>query len=163
MGFSIYRKWELTGIPCKHVIAVLYDKADNGENVGELYTYVNRVHWLETWIAAYSFKIDPIKGHIMWPISDNPMKITPPKHHTQPGRPKRKRRKSMEERSQRKELHGVAGTQGSGTNLTRRFIRIRCGKCKHYGHNSRTCKGGVGGSQGGIQGGGSQSRASQGV
>ncbi|KAL4555620.1 hypothetical protein LXL04_038244 [Taraxacum kok-saghyz] len=158
------RKWELTGIPCKHVIAVLYDKADNGENVGELYTYVNRVHWLETWIAAYSFKIDPIKGRIMWPISDSPMKITPPKHHTQPGRPKRKRRKSMEERSQRKELHGVAGTQGSGTNLTRRFIRIRCGKCKHYGHNSRTCKGGVAGSQGGCsQGGGSQSRASQGV
>ncbi|KAL4588918.1 hypothetical protein LXL04_001818 [Taraxacum kok-saghyz] len=143
------RKWELTGIPCKHVIAVLYDKADNGENVGELYTYVNRVHWLETWIAAYSFKIDPIKGRIIWPISDCPMKITHPKHHIQPGRPKRKRRKSMEERSQRKELHGVAGTQGSGTNLTRRFIRIRCGKCKHYGHNSRTCKGGVAGSQGG--------------
>ncbi|KAL4582907.1 hypothetical protein LXL04_007468 [Taraxacum kok-saghyz] len=158
------RKWELTGIPCKHVIAVLYDKADNGENVGELYTYVNRVHWLETWIAAYSFKIGPIKGHIMWPISDCPMKITPPKHHTQPGRPKRKRRKSMEERSQRKQLHGVAGTQGSGTNLTWRFIRIRCGQCKHYGHNSRTCKGGVAGSQGGgSQGAGSQGGASQGV
>ncbi|KAL4579977.1 hypothetical protein LXL04_016149 [Taraxacum kok-saghyz] len=85
---------------CKHVIAVLYDKADNGENVGELYTYVHRVHWLESWKSAYSFKIDPIKGRVMWPISDCPMKITPPPHHTQPGRPKRKRRQIMEERSQ---------------------------------------------------------------
>ena len=42
------RKWELTGIPCRHVIAVLFDKADNGEDVGELYTYVHKVHWLET-------------------------------------------------------------------------------------------------------------------
>jgi len=38
------RKWELTGFPCKHVIAVVNDKADHGENVGELYTYVHRVH-----------------------------------------------------------------------------------------------------------------------
>ncbi|CAI9283812.1 unnamed protein product [Lactuca saligna] len=33
------RKWELTGLPCKHVIAVLNDKADNVEEVGELHTY----------------------------------------------------------------------------------------------------------------------------
>jgi hypothetical protein len=156
------RKWELTGIPCKHVIAVLYDKADNGDNVGELYTYVHRVHWLQTWKAAYSFKIDPIKGRLMWPISDSPMKITPPPHHTQPGRPKRKRRQSMEERSerQRQQLHG---SSASGSNLSRRFIRIRCGKCKNFGHNARTCKGGVAGSQGGgSQGGGSQGAGSQG-
>ncbi|KAL7609296.1 uncharacterized protein LOC122197548 [Lactuca sativa] len=42
------RKWELIGLPCKHVIAVLNDKADNGEEVGELHTYAHRVHWLET-------------------------------------------------------------------------------------------------------------------
>ncbi|KAL4554670.1 hypothetical protein LXL04_037271 [Taraxacum kok-saghyz] len=64
----------------------------------------------------------------------------------------------MEERSQRQkqQLHG---SSASGSNLTRRFIRIRCGKCKNFGHNARTCKGGVAGSQGG----GSQGGASQGV
>ncbi|CAI9299606.1 unnamed protein product [Lactuca saligna] len=38
------RKWELIGLPCKHVIAVLNDKVDNGEELGELHTYAHRVH-----------------------------------------------------------------------------------------------------------------------
>ncbi|CAI9262195.1 unnamed protein product [Lactuca saligna] len=94
------RKWELTGIPCRHVIAVLFDKADNGEDVGELYTYVHKVHWLETWKEAYSYKVEPIKGRIMWPVSDCPIKISPPPHRNQPGRPKKKRQRSMDEKSQ---------------------------------------------------------------
>ncbi|KAL4578998.1 hypothetical protein LXL04_015133 [Taraxacum kok-saghyz] len=113
-------------------------------------------------VVRWLFKIDPIKGRLMWPVGDSPMKITPPPHHTQPGRPKRKRRQSMEERSerQRQQLHG---SSASGSNLSRRFIRIRCGKCKNFGHNARTCKGGVAGSQGGgSQGGGSQGAGSQG-
>ena len=94
------RKWELTGIPCRHVIAVLFDKADNRESVGEVYTYVHRVHWIETWKAAYANKVEPIKGRSMWPASDCPVKIRPPPHRNQPGRPKRKRQQSMNERSQ---------------------------------------------------------------
>ncbi|CAI9261810.1 unnamed protein product [Lactuca saligna] len=144
------RKWELTGLPCKHVIAVLNDKADNGEKIGELHTYVHRVHWLETWKAAYVYKVEPIKGRAMWPISDCPIKITPPLHHNQPGRPKNKRRQSAGERSQKKgeNGNGASGSQthaasGSGK-LTRKFISVTCSKCKNKGHNTRTCKGQVG-------------------
>ncbi|XP_023733098.1 uncharacterized protein LOC111880918 [Lactuca sativa] len=93
------RKWELTGLPCKHVIAVLNDKADNREEVGELHTYAHRVHCLETWKAAYVYKVEPIKGRAMWPISEFLIKITPPLHKNQPGRPKKKRRRSAEEKS----------------------------------------------------------------
>ncbi|CAI9296703.1 unnamed protein product [Lactuca saligna] len=42
------REWELTGIPCKHVIFVLDNKEDHGECVNELHTYVHKVHWLQT-------------------------------------------------------------------------------------------------------------------
>ena len=59
------KKWELTGLPCKHVIAVLNDKADNGEEVGELHTYAHRVHWLETWRAAFVYKVEAMKGRAM--------------------------------------------------------------------------------------------------
>ena len=133
-------------------------KAYNGEKIGELHTYVHRVHWLETWKAAYVHKVEPIKGRAMWPISDCPIKITPPLHHNQPGRPKKKRRQSAGERSQKKgengngasgsQTDGASGSQthaasGSGK-LTRKFISVTCSKCKNKGHNARTCKGQVG-------------------
>nr|KAJ0186599.1 hypothetical protein LSAT_V11C900459290 [Lactuca sativa] len=35
------RKLELTRIPCRHVLAVQFDKPYNDKNVGELYTYVH--------------------------------------------------------------------------------------------------------------------------
>nr|KAJ0221265.1 hypothetical protein LSAT_V11C200084130 [Lactuca sativa] len=146
------RKWELTGIPCRHVISVLYNKADHGECVQELHTYVHKVHWLQTWKTAYGYKVEPIKGRAMWPRSECPMQITPPPHRNQPGRPKRKRRQSMEEKSQSKsqsqsqrsdvgpsEIHGH-GPHGGGK-LTRKFVSVTCSKCGNKGHNSRTCKG----------------------
>ncbi|CAI9275207.1 unnamed protein product [Lactuca saligna] len=146
------RKWELTCIPCRHVISVLYNKADHGECVQELHTYVHKVHWLQTWKTAYGYKVEPIKGRALWPRSECPMQITPPPHRNQPRRPKRKRRQSMEEKSQSKsqsqsqgldvgpsEIHGH-GPHGSGK-LTRKFVSVTCSKCGNKGHNSRTCKG----------------------
>ncbi|KAI3709655.1 hypothetical protein L2E82_39421 [Cichorium intybus] len=147
------RKWELTGIPCKHVIAVLFEKGDHGEVVGELHTYVHSVHWLETWKAAYAYKVEPIKGRTLWPVSDCPMKINPPPHHNQPGRPKRKRKQSVEERLQsQSQSVGTSGSQsrggeqvhvhgpGGSGKLTRKFMKVTCSKCKVKGHNARSCK-----------------------
>ncbi|KAL4575660.1 hypothetical protein LXL04_022511 [Taraxacum kok-saghyz] len=84
------RKWELTGIPCKHAIATLFEMAKYGEHVGELYTYVHKVYWLDTWKEMYSFKVEPIKGRAMWPKSDCPITLLPPPHYNTPGRPKEK-------------------------------------------------------------------------
>ncbi|KAL4557735.1 hypothetical protein LXL04_035923 [Taraxacum kok-saghyz] len=84
------RRWELNGIPCKHAIATIHEMGDSGEVVGELYTYVNKVYYLDTWKEAYSHHVDPINGRAMWPKSQCPFKLTPPPHHTQPGRPKKR-------------------------------------------------------------------------
>ncbi|KAL4584618.1 hypothetical protein LXL04_009222 [Taraxacum kok-saghyz] len=149
------RKWELTGFPCKHVIAVLHNKADNGEPVGQLHTYVHKVHWLQTWKDAYVSKVEPIKGRAMWHVSDCPFKITPPPHHTQPGRPKRKRRQSMDERvASQNESQNASQRQSEGQGsqagpshssqsgptgkLTRKFIKVSCRTCGKKGHNKRT-------------------------
>ncbi|KAI3700483.1 hypothetical protein L2E82_45113 [Cichorium intybus] len=140
------RKWELTGIPCRHAIATINEMADNGETVKEMYTYVHKVYWLETWKTAYSFKVDPIKGRSMWPRSECPTVLTPPPHHKVVGRPKKKRKQSEDERKFTQSQKG-SQNQSQSQKLTRKFVTVTCGKCKHKGHNSRTCKG-----QGGVEG-----------
>nr|KAJ0226599.1 hypothetical protein LSAT_V11C100026480 [Lactuca sativa] len=118
-----YRKWEFTGMTCKHAIATINEMADNGEKVGELYTYVHKVYWLETWKSMYSLTVD--QGRSMWPTSDCPTTLTPPPHPKQPGRPKKKRRQTADEKSK----------------LTRKFVSVTCSKCKNKCHNAKTCKG----------------------
>nr|KAJ0201766.1 hypothetical protein LSAT_V11C600334450 [Lactuca sativa] len=154
------RKWELIGIPCKHAIATLYEMTKNSEDVGDIYRWVNKVYWLDTWKNAYSYKVEPIKGRIMWPKSLCPTTLVPPIHHKQPGRPTKKRKKSEDEKlsqSQRGSqsqtgTHGVSQEEGCKVGpdgvqkLTRKYVSVTCAKCKNKGHNSRTCKGQGGGS-----------------
>nr|KAJ0227649.1 hypothetical protein LSAT_V11C100003630 [Lactuca sativa] len=154
------RKWELIGIPCKHAIATLYEMTKNSEDVGDIYRWVNKVYWLDTWKNAYSYKVEPIKGRIMWPKSLCPTTLIPPIHHKQPGRPTKKRKKSEDEKlsqSQRGSqsqsgTHGVSQEEGCKVGpdgvqkLTRKYVSVTCAKCKNKGHNSRTCKGQGGGS-----------------
>ncbi|CAI9271781.1 unnamed protein product [Lactuca saligna] len=153
------RKWELMGIPCRHAIATLNEMSKDPEAELDIYKWVHKVYWLETWQKAYSFKVEPIKGRPMWPKSNCPTKLIPPPHHTQVGRPKKKRRQSEGERLSKRqkasEGDGVNEMQGENSQgprndgvqkLSRKHVSVTCSKCKNKGHNSRTCKG-----QGGNQ------------
>nr|GEY12058.1 transposase, mutator type [Tanacetum cinerariifolium] len=53
------RKWELTEIPCKHVMAAIYNMFENatGFDIPEL--WVHAAYILETLAHVYSFKINP--------------------------------------------------------------------------------------------------------
>ncbi|CAI9285679.1 unnamed protein product [Lactuca saligna] len=118
------RRWELNGIPCRHAIATIHEMADSGDKVGELYTYVNKVYWLQTWNEAYSYTVDPIKGRAMWPKSTCPFQLTPPPHHNQPGRPKTKRKRSADEKYDKQmQNHGA----GEPEKLTRKFVSVGVG------------------------------------
>ncbi|KAI3794251.1 hypothetical protein L1987_36880 [Smallanthus sonchifolius] len=107
------RKWELTGIPCKHAVASIWNMANNGQAVGIPETWVASCYWLDTWKRVYMNKIDPINGRQLWPKSPCPTTLLPPKHHTPIGRPKKKRKKSSDELRQ----------------------------STKKGHNKKTCKG----------------------
>ncbi|XP_071728301.1 uncharacterized protein [Rutidosis leptorrhynchoides] len=73
------RRWEFTGIPCKHVVVVLWNMSRvNDETVGPLESWVHRVHWLDTWKNTYNYKINPVNGIDMWRKSDVPTKLLPP-------------------------------------------------------------------------------------
>lgn len=119
-------------MPCKHVVATIWDMALDDKNVGIPETWVHPCYWLTTWKKMYEFKVNPINGRDGWPISTCPLTLIPPKHHTQIGRPKKKRKKSQSE---------ISENIVQGGKLSRAGISSKCTKCGTFGHNRRTCTG----------------------
>ncbi|KAJ9535356.1 hypothetical protein OSB04_un001534 [Centaurea solstitialis] len=126
------RHWELTGMPCKHAVVTNWYMAMNGEGVGLPENWVHECYWLSTWQKVYSFKLSPINGPKLWPENDCPTTLTPPKHHIQVGRPKKKRVRTTDDASQ---------SVVKGNRVTRAGTSVTCAKCHKKGYNSRTCKG----------------------
>ncbi|GKB70519.1 mutator type transposase, partial [Tanacetum coccineum] len=133
------RKWELTGMPCKHAVAALWDRDGNKSDVGIPESWVHACYWLVTWKKVYSYKINPLNGKDLWKKHLCPNTLTPPKFHPRIGRPPKKRKKSADELSSQK--------MTSGGKLSRVGKTVTCDTCKKPGHNKRSCKNGVGGSQ----------------
>jgi hypothetical protein len=125
------RRWELTGMPCKHGVAAFWNMTINGQQVGALHTWVHPIYTMERWKEVYSYKVNPINGKAMWSKSEVPTTIVPPNHHKQVGRPKKARKRSAVEMED----------MTKGGRLSKKNTTVRCGKCGKQGHNSRTCKG----------------------
>nr|KAJ0212320.1 hypothetical protein LSAT_V11C400182410 [Lactuca sativa] len=66
------KKWEITGIPCKHVVSSIRDMMRNDVAIGISETFVHECYWLSTWRNMYSFKVDPINGRRIWMKSPCP-------------------------------------------------------------------------------------------
>ncbi|GJX96569.1 putative transcription factor interactor and regulator CCHC(Zn) family protein, partial [Tanacetum coccineum] len=128
---DIIRKWELTGIPCSHAIAANYNMSLNGVQVGIPEEWVDKCYWLATWQKTYSYTIGCLNGRVMWKKSQIPTTLTPPKHNTPVGRPRKNRRKSKEEKAE----------MVKDGKLSRAYKTVTCMKCGNLGHNSRSCKG----------------------
>ncbi|GKB40924.1 mutator type transposase [Tanacetum coccineum] len=147
-------KWELSGIPCTHAVASIWDQANNGIDTGIPESYCLPVHWLTTWKEMYKFKINPVNGPQGWKKSDVPTTIIPPKPHPQIGRPPKKRKKSAAE---------LADEMMKSKKLTKTGKSVTCKSCKQVGHNSRGCKSkkGGGSQQAGVAGHGDAAHGSQ--
>lgn len=112
-------RWQISGIPCKHGIkAILHAGKEPLDFVSEWYS-VGRYK------QAYSGNILPIPDSEHWPNLDVP-KLIPPTMKRGIGRPSRNRRREE-------------GEQKKG----KRSTTVQCAKCKEYGHNALTCKGGA--------------------
>ncbi|GJZ93879.1 mutator type transposase [Tanacetum coccineum] len=62
----LWRKWKISSIPCKHVIAAIHDMADNCMDVGTPEDWVHESYKLQTWMNVYSHKINPVNGRDLW-------------------------------------------------------------------------------------------------
>ncbi|KAL5817272.1 hypothetical protein ACOSQ3_025650 [Xanthoceras sorbifolium] len=117
--------WKVTGIPCKHAMAVITTKRLNSHD------YVHKYLTKEYYLKTYSHAITPIPDQSLWPNDDNPSIVLPPEKKRMPGRPKKNRKRGTDEGSKHK-----------------KSAVVRCKGCGEFGHNIRTCEGGVGSTSG---------------
>ncbi|KAI9165979.1 hypothetical protein LWI28_024035 [Acer negundo] len=112
-----YGLWELSGILCKHALAVLTSTRQQAENF--IYPYLLN----DAYIKTYNNIIHPIPDQSLWPnIQANP--ILPPEKKRKPGRPKKNHKRALDEPCKMKRNGGV-----------------KCSSCGAWGHNKRTCTG----------------------
>ncbi|KAL5779074.1 hypothetical protein ACOSQ2_009811 [Xanthoceras sorbifolium] len=108
--------WEVSGIPCKHALAVIIGKRLHVED------YVDQYLTRDAYVRTYSHVIHPIPSEDQWPESTEGV-VMPPQKRRLPGRPKKSRKRAADEPQKQKR-------SSSG----------KCSKCGEYGHNVRTCK-----------------------
>ncbi|XP_022041722.1 uncharacterized protein LOC110944369 [Helianthus annuus] len=151
------RGWDVTGMPCRHAVACIWNMGLHGRGDGVPERWVDRAYWLQTWKDVYACLIDPINGMDMWPKSACPTTLVAPKYHAQVGRPKKKRKKSVVEIDELKgkkkpleaEVEKLSEQIPTTGKMPRKGNSLTCKLCKEKGHNKRTCrnKPGVGQSQ----------------
>ncbi|CAA7052254.1 unnamed protein product [Microthlaspi erraticum] len=116
------RKWDLTGIPCKHAICVLDDNQDDPVR------YVPNYYYASVMKKTYDDNIKPVNGEKMWKRTHKPP-VGIPEMRKQRGRPKN--------RDRRKEPFEDLQNAGKST----RHGRIpHCSRCKEAGHIKSGCK-----------------------
>ncbi|XP_021847076.2 uncharacterized protein [Spinacia oleracea] len=111
-------KWQISGIPCKHALRVIYDQRLNPID------FVSPFFKSAAYKLTYADHIHPMSDPTQWPNFSLPT-IQPPVIKRQAGRPAKKRKRGPNEPRKGK-----------------RNSNVKCGKCREFGHNSRTCKNG---------------------
>ena len=113
------RKWQVSGIPCKHAIAFI-------TYLGEpLEKYVDMFYSVDKFKAAYEALIPALPDKSQWAQSDHNFFIHPPFLKPTAGRRQNERFKGC--------------TEGS---TTKRKGSHQCKVCKNYGHRWYKCKDG---------------------
>ena len=113
------RMWELSGIPCVHVVAsYMHVGSDIEQGVSNWYSR-------EAWFNAYQFSIKPVFGTNMWKRT-NDVPPLPPIIRKMPGRPQKQRIKDPGETS--------------GSQVSRVGRTMTCKNCWEKGHNKTSYK-----------------------
>jgi hypothetical protein len=113
------RRWQLSGIPCHHVIACCRTERRDPE------MYVHSCYTIETYKKAYGFNMVPLRGRVHWEKM-NAVQVHPPLYTKVMGRPKKNRRKTPEEKMKNGAKH-----------ITRHGVNMHCSICGNPGHNKK--------------------------
>ncbi|KAG8374214.1 hypothetical protein BUALT_Bualt11G0107800 [Buddleja alternifolia] len=120
------RRWELTGIPCRHAISAIWCRNENPE------MYVHKYYNVEEYKKCYEKPIMPINGPDLWPKCQLVPPL-PPKYDEKAdvGRPQKQRRRQPDEPP-------APGIQTKLRGVIRK--KNKCRLCGTVGHNSKGCK-----------------------
>ncbi|XP_074278342.1 uncharacterized protein LOC141601934 [Silene latifolia] len=116
---STCRKWDLTGIPCSHAVAAIFNAH------GQTEEYVDDMYKKDAYLRAYGGSIAPCPSQRHWPKVI--LTLNPPPIKVGPGRPRKKKRRDPHEDPKR-----------SGK-LTKHGLQVTCSVCKSKTHNKRRC------------------------
>uniref|UniRef100_A0A8R7NY46 SWIM-type domain-containing protein n=1 Tax=Triticum urartu TaxID=4572 RepID=A0A8R7NY46_TRIUA len=112
------RKWDITGVPCKHAVSCIYKRKEHPED------YISDFFKKHMYQLAYNYMIYPVPEKSGWTKTDT-IDIDPPIFTRHPGRPKKNRRKG---------IHEVP--QPSGNN---KMTTTTCSNCNLQGHKYTHC------------------------
>ena len=113
------KRWQLTGIPCHHVIACCRTDRIDAE------TLVHSCYTVETYKEAYSHNLMPLRGRSHWEKT-NGSQVHPPLYTKVMGRPKKNRKKSPEEKLKKGDIV-----------LTKHGVTMHCSICRKPDHNRK--------------------------
>ncbi|KAI8550495.1 hypothetical protein RHMOL_Rhmol06G0111400 [Rhododendron molle] len=113
------KKWDESGVPCRHACAAMIKDRRKPED------FISPYYLTETFRNSYAYLINPIPDKSMW-VHTEYDDIMPPPYKRKSSRYKKVRRKGADEES--------LSVQINKGNVS------KCRKCNQPGHNSRTCK-----------------------
>lgn len=110
------REWQITGKPCKHALAWIL--SNRGIQIAD---YVHEYYSVARFRAAYEGRVEPMPDRTQWPEFQLGFKVHPPLLGRGAGRPKKVRIRGCLEKQANKK-------------------KVRCKRCRGFGHFSKTCK-----------------------
>ncbi|XP_018443229.1 uncharacterized protein LOC108815067 [Raphanus sativus] len=138
-GYSVHmrkrtctcRKWDMTGIPCRHALRVIMQMKWNAED------YVSDWYLTTKWRNIYNDSISPVTGMRFWNKSDE-SRLQPPTRPETKGRKKKQKRIKGKNESPKKKLKFVESPKKK-VKVGREGRTVRCGHCGLTGHNALKC------------------------
>ena len=123
------RVFDLTGIPCSHALAAIYNRRHQPND------YVSNFYKRDKYLASYSYPLQALKGVDYWEFYGEDVMLPPEIPKKLRGRPKRLRRKEEWE-------GGTQGKKGNTEEKVQRWSSKRvqhCSNCKKAGHRKPKC------------------------
>lgn len=113
------KRWQLSGIPCHHVVACCRTDRIDPESL------VHSCYSIDTYNEAYGYNLVPLRGRVHWEKM-NGVVVHPPLFTKVMGRPKKNRKKAPEEK-----------VKNGANHITRHGLTMHCSICGKADHNKK--------------------------
>ncbi|KAL0319874.1 UNVERIFIED_CONTAM: hypothetical protein Sradi_5248900 [Sesamum radiatum] len=123
------RKWDISGIPCKHAVSAIFNQNEMPED------YVHDYYTVDMYKKAYAPVIMGTSGEMLWEHSLF-IPPLPPSFGRGSGRPSNARRREPDEATNKRKKKTTGRKE---MRLKRQQATVHCTICGEAGHNQRLC------------------------
>ena len=127
------RKWEMSGLPCRHALKIISAKKRKQED------YMAACYLTSTWRKQYETPIKAVHGINFWKKTGD-SEIIPPPTEPESSRGRKKIPKRIKGRNESPSKKKTKVRNQSPSKVSRERRIIHCGRCGEGGHNARKCK-----------------------